>query len=435
MTIFHSASGLAMRRAWLWRNRNHFSPTPEVAPTRLLVDVSEIIGSDARTGIQRVVRALWSHLERRSGDGLNVLPVHATKRHGYCYAPADFLTLECLPDPVPVHLGLGDKFLGLDLAAHLLPKYRVQLRAWRARGATVHIVVYDLLPLLRPEWFSATAVRNFRRWYSALVRDSDQALCISDQVARDLRGRLREEGERGPEVARLRMGGDIAASMPSTGVCARVSQILERARSRSSVLMVGTVEPRKGYDVALDAFDHLWRTRGEDTPDLVIVGKGGWKTKALQDRMRRHPENGRRLHWLDRASDEALCRLYEACGGLLMASRAEGFGLPLLEAAKHGLPVLARDLPVFREQELPNVAYFSDDRPEALGNAILGLASARPVVEANGLPNWSDSVDDLLAVLGLLSRPSVDSVGSFTKVEAGSLSPNFTIESAIHDRA
>jgi glycosyltransferase involved in cell wall biosynthesis len=172
--------------------------------------------------------------------------------------------------------------------------------------------------------------------------------------------------------------------------------------------MVGTIEPRKAYDKALAAFEHLWRERGGDAPDLVIVGKGGWKTAALQERLRTHPENGKRLHWLNQVSDEGLCRLYESCRGLLMASHEEGFGLPLAEAAMQRRHVLARDLPVFREQKLPNVLYFEDDRPRALGEQLMKLTRFDPKsLNTNlDLPTWSDCVDSLLENLGICRNGS-----------------------------
>lgn len=370
---------------------------------RLLVDVSAIIRHDAQTGIQRVVRAVWSELSARGDESFEAVPIYATSQRGYCYAPQNFLERAgpILPaETVSVHP--GDKFLGLDLAAQLLPKYRRQLKAWRAHGASVHIVVYDLLPLLQPHWFTRATAMHFKKWFELVAHEADQAICISDQVARDLGNRLLEKGlDRQPAIGRLRMGGDIAASVPSTGLCDQTKRLLERVRFRPAVLMVGTIEPRKGYDVALAAFEYLWRTRANEAPDLVIVGKPGWKTDALQTKLRTHPELGRRLHWFDSMSDEGLCLVYEACRGVFMASRGEGFGLPLIEAATHRRHVLARDLPVFREQCLPNVQYFVDDTPSALGASLMQLAAAAPSAAELELPEWRDCVDGLLAELGI----------------------------------
>lgn len=399
------AARLGARLAWLWRHRRSFGEGIRSDRPRLLVDVSAIIRHDAQTGIQRVVRAVWSELQRRDGRGFQLVPVYATHSRGYCYAPVDFLDRPRLQYPQePVRARAGDKFLGLDLSAHVLPKYRKQVRSWRRHGATVHLVVYDLLPLLRPQWFNPKASAHFQNWFNVLAEDADQAICISKQVSRDLRDRLRDcAPESMVSIANMTMGGDIANSRPSEGVCDEVSHLLDRLRFRPAILMVGTIEPRKAYDTALAAFEHLWRDYGGEAPDLVIVGKAGWKTPALQRRIRTHPEHGKRLHWLESVTDEGLEHLYESCRGLFMASLGEGFGLPLAEAIMQGRHVLARDLPVFREQELPNVLYFEDDRPAALGERLMGLARIGPLSPETklDLPTWSDSVDNLLANLGI----------------------------------
>ena len=403
MKQLRGASTLGARQTWLWRHRGRFGETSRGDRPRLFVDVSAIIRHDAQTGIQRVVRAVWSELKRRDGAGFQLVPVFAGPKHGYCYAHEDSLQSGALEmEGCPVRMREGDRFLGLDLSAHLLPKFRPQLRAWRAHGATVHLVVYDLLPLQRPAWFTSSAVNHFRKWVEILAHETDQALCISDQVAADVRQCLHERGVIShPRINRLRLGSDIAASVPSRGTSEDLGEALARMRFRPTVLMVGTIEPRKGYEAALAAFERLWLSRA-DAPDLVMVGKAGWKTEDLQSIIRSHAEFGRRMHWFDQMSDEGLCLLYEASRAVLMASRGEGWGLPLIEAATHRRHVLARDLPVFREHGLSNVIYFGDDSPAALGEKILEVVSlGQHAAPAADLPTWSDCVDGLLDELGL----------------------------------
>lgn len=402
--IAHSANFI-QRHLWLWKYRNCLSGHAGQTRRRLFIDVSMILLFDAQTGIQRVVRAVWSELQSQAGHDFDLIPVHATARHGYCQARADFLEKRGSPlSAEPIRAAPGDVFVGLDLAAQYLPLYRRQLRAWRQVGTAIHLVVYDLLPLMHPDFFNARTVSHFRRWFDVLQADADGAICISQEVGRQLRERMRYAGlSRTPAISYLTLSGNIASSRPTAGICGELLQLLQRVRFRPTVLMVGTVEPRKGYDVALACFDHLWRIRGSEAPDLVIVGKPGWKTDALQHRIRSHAEHGVRLHWLTQVSDEGLCALYETCRGLLTTTYAEGFGLPLAEAATHGRPVLARDLPVFREQNLPNVSFFEDDRPEILGDFVLKLASSgtNRSSHAPTLPDWSENIHDILVQLGL----------------------------------
>ena len=132
--------------------------------------------------------------------------------------------------------------------------------------------------------------------------------------------------------------------------------------------MVGTPGPREGDGKVLNAFELLWRT-GVDA-NLVVVGKVGWMVKKLAARMRNHPERSKRFFWLDGISDEYLELVYGACNCLIAASYGEGFGLPLIESAQHRLPVMARDIPVFREVAGPHAYYFSAMEPEQLAQAV-----------------------------------------------------------------
>jgi glycosyltransferase involved in cell wall biosynthesis len=147
------------------------------------------------------------------------------------------------------------------------------------------------------------------------------------------------------------------------------------------------------------AMEHLWNAGSRAL--LVIAGKPGWKTDALQHHLRSHPEAGDRLIWLDAVSDEYLDQLYSACHGLIAASNSEGFGLPIVEAMAHGRPVLARDIPVFRELEHSLIGYFRSEDPVELAGHIELFLLQPPVASPAVLPNWSDTTQDLARALGL----------------------------------
>src|SRR5690606_14083873 len=83
-------------------------------------------------------------------------------------------------------------------------------------------------------------------------------------------------------------------------------------------LMVGTIEPRKGHSVALDAFDLLWAQNID--VKLTIVGKVGWSAGHLIDRLENHPQWGRRLFWHRNASDAELGQQYASADCLIASS-------------------------------------------------------------------------------------------------------------------
>jgi glycosyltransferase involved in cell wall biosynthesis len=394
------------------------SPLHEPGSVRqLLVDVSVIYQRDAGTGIQRVVRGLLLQLQRSMPVGYVLAPVFATRTTGYAYAEGYFLgdstsvRSDCAAE---VQVAAEDIFLGLDLAAHLLPRHERQISVWKQHGVAIHLMVYDLLPLAQPGWFKRRTCRNFRRWLGFLARQADGAICISEDVREKLRrwlGSTHPAAAQRIQLTTIRLGGDIRATAPSFGVPEGFDALMAALGQVHPVLMVGTIEPRKGYDRALAAFERIWSEHPQSSAALVVVGKPGWKTERLQRRLRTHPEQGRRLFWLDEASDELLGSLYGSCVGVLVTSHGEGYGLPVTEAAWLGKRVLARDLRVFQEIGHPEITFFRDDSPRALAAAIGFWLKADASGEKMALGSadaWSVSLGDLLRSLNLVSRAAPD---------------------------
>ena len=376
-------------------------------PRQLLIDVTALALHDLRSGIQRVVRAVLNVLLDRPLPGWRVEPVylaHGRYRHARRFTAALVgAPVDALSDDI-VDARCGDVFLGLDLVTHGVHLAEQTFVQWRARGVSVQFVVYDLLPVQLPAHFPEEDAAHYRHWLDTVMQVSDRLVCISAATAQAVRERLPASHAPAPEVAWFHLGADLPASLPSHGLGPQDDALLTRLTGRPALLMVGTVEPRKGHAQALDAFETLLR-RGVEL-DLVIVGRPGWMVGPLVERLRVHPEAGRRLHWLEGASDETLTRLYAACTGLLMASEGEGFGLPLIEAAQHRLPILARDLPVFREVAGDHAAYFDAADGAGLADAIahwLALRGQGAAPDSAGLRwiTWEQSTQALLgAVLG-----------------------------------
>lgn len=103
----------------------------------------------------------------------------------------------------------------------------------------------------------------------------------------------------------------------------------------------------------------------------IIAGKAGWNVQSLLGRIRRHPEFGRRLHWVDGPDDRALAGLYRECDALLSPSHGEGYGLPVAEAGWLDMPLVLRDMPIYREVAGEGPFYFSGMEPDVLARALL----------------------------------------------------------------
>lgn len=374
------------------------------APQQLLVDLSVLVKQDDKSGIQRVVRSVLRELQLAPPAGFRVEPVYDA---GGYYAYARQFGASTSDDDTPIQVSAGDIFYGLDLCPNEVPPNAHLLRDLRRHGVQLHFMVYDLLPITHTDMFVAGAKPWFSHWLRTVAELADGLICISRAVADTLLAWIEQEGitRAGPlQVSWCHLGADLPRAAGATPLSAAETSVLARLAQRPSLLMVGTLEPRKMHGQALDAFELLWQ-RGDDAT-LVIVGKLGWKMGLLGERLRQHPQAGQRLFWLEQASDTVLLQLYRQCSALLAASVAEGYGLPLIEAAQHGLPVIARDIPVFREVGAGHAWYFDADGSQALAEALrtwLALHAAGHAPASSPMPilSWAQSTAQLVdALLG-----------------------------------
>ena len=189
----------------------------------------------------------------------------------------------------------GDVFLGLDFALDTVAIHRRQLARFKRTGGKLWFVMYDLLPVQRPDWFAETVSIRFSRWLRTIAALADGFYCISAGVQADLRNELmcRYQLTSGFETPVLPMGWDVTGSRPTSGIPADFNALLAAVASNRTAMMVGTLEPRKGHADILAAFDLLW-SEGH-LHNLVVVGRKGWKTEALQNDLRTHALAGKHV--------------------------------------------------------------------------------------------------------------------------------------------
>lgn len=378
---------------------------------QFFVDVSVLCEVDAGSGIQRVTRAILRQLLIAPPNGWQVRPVRLDRAvMAYRYANRFWRELglgdDCVEDDDEwLDSQQGDIFLGLDLVADCVPPAQHWFARQRRRGVRIYFVVYDLLPVMRPDWFPEVIAQCFPLWLHTIATVSDGLIGISRAVADDIKVWLDSahiDRKRDLQLGYFHLGADIESSQPSLGLMGDTPQVLAALRSRPTVLMVGTVEPRKGHVQAFAAFEKLWEL-GVDV-NFAMVGKAGWGLNGFDDFLRRHPELNKRFFWLEGISDEYLEKVYETASCLLIASKGEGFGLPLIEAAQKGLPVVARDIPVFREIAGDHAFYFEGDDADALAQAVrswLDLHAEGKAPVSTGMPwlTWQRSGEQLVNVI------------------------------------
>ena len=168
------------------------------------------------------------------------------------------------------------------------------------------------------------------------------------------------------KLTRISYGVDAFFSPPAGGD--RQATRDRFASGRRYLLHLGTLEPRKGIGDLVRAFEIL-RSQLADPPELVIAGAPGWGTGPIMASIEASPVR-RHIHLPGYVTREQARELLRHAEVFLLASEAEGFGLPLAEAISCGTPAVASDIPALREAGGDAALFTPPGNPAALAAAI-----------------------------------------------------------------
>lgn len=386
--------------------------TLELEPAKIFIDITDMHKYDRHTGIQRVVHNVLDCLMDFAPEyGFEVVPVYLAEQGMMTASRWMQNAYQCRigdPDKALSYSG-HDVFLGLDWHCEMIGREQI-FEDMRRSGVKVYFFVYDLLPVKLPQYFPDWLPEQFQKWLEVISR-FDGIIADSRAVADDYAA-WRKKNTKGAEkfhIAWSHPGCDFNTISSTKGLESDSAVVFHAMEQMPAVLMVSTVEPRKGYRQSLAAFELLW-AEGQNIV-LVIVGRRDERMEDFNEHLLNHPELGRRLFWLKGISDEYLAAVYRRALGVLVASEGEGFGLSIVEAANHGKPLLLRDIPVFREVAGRSAEYFSGTSPEELAHALRGWINRCVRGESPDLGNvlsvtWRECTKKILDILGVCRKPA-----------------------------
>ena len=325
------------------------------SPVTIGLEITNYALSKVTTGIQNVISSFHNDLELYwRSRGIDLVPTMSRK-----VPNTDF-------KDVLASASLSGDFFKKKLAnpedcqAIILPDidngidfHRLKLLS-TARNIPIIAFVYDILPLLHSEWFPVDGRRNFQIWLQQTLHAASHLVVNTQKTRNDLNNLPWKISQK---VSVVHLGSRLEAQVPE-----------KLFGNRISILYVSTIEPRKGHELIVEAFD-LLRSWGCDVV-VTFVGHRGWKIDELIDQIRNHPEFGSRLIWYEGGSDDVIRKLSLEANIGLMPSRGEGFGLFIEEGLAMGLKVIASEIPEFLERAQPNL-FFSQLDGLALANSIL----------------------------------------------------------------
>ena len=230
-------------------------------------------------------------------------------------------------------------------------------RALRASGLRVTVFIHDVIPLDYPQYQRSDTVEPFRQKLRRVWTNADEIIYNSADTRR------RTEAQMGPRGVAPQA---IVAHLGTTGLTPDLTELPAGLPPAGPYFItVGTIEPRKNHAFLLD----LWARWGIAAPPLLICGSRGWNNEDVFFRLDGNGGN-RNIREISGLTDNALAALVEGAAGALFPSHAEGFGLPVVEAAMLGTRVLCNDLTVFREIMGDRVVYAPVSQPELWINTL-----------------------------------------------------------------
>ena len=211
---------------------------------------------------------------------------------------------------------------------HLQRKYNMQLIFF----------VHDLIPIEYPEYCSIGEDIRHKKKMDYILTHAQGIITNSDVTLADLKKYAKNTNQPMPISKSALLASSVLTHTSHT-----------RPIDKPYFVILSTIEPRKNHILILNLWRRLFANLGPQTPHLVIIGKRGWECENIVDLLDRSPSFKDTVTELSSCKDEELSRYLHHCQALLFPSFIEGYGLPLIEALTLSVPIIASDIPVFRE--------------------------------------------------------------------------------------
>ncbi len=245
------------------------------------------------------------------------------------------------------------------------------------------ILVHDTIPLDHPELCRSDTLASFAQKMRSVARYADLVIFSTHDARTKAEVHFQRFG-RAPKAVVAKLGVTLAEPTP-----------LSFTPQPPYFVCLGTIEPRKNHATLLD----VWQRLGTAAPLLYIVGARGWASDALFTRLDAAEAEGR-VKILSGLTDGQVTTLLQSAQGLLFPSLAEGFGIPAIEAASLGTPVILSNLPVFKEILPHSAVYLEPEDSYSWLETIARLAAQKKNdTIAMTPPSWGEHFNEVFTAL------------------------------------
>lgn len=243
-----------------------------------------------------------------------------------------------------------------------------KLPAWLARnGLRAIYLIHDLIPITHPQFCRPGELEKHEGRMSNALGSASGIIGNSQATLDELSDFARARGlPMPPAVVAL-----ISGHHPSP-------KVTPSKLDRPYFVAIGTIEGRKNHILLLKLWQRLVAELGPEAPILLVIGQRGWEAESALELLDDRDQWNGAVREISGADDEELASWLAGARALLMPSFAEGFGLPVIEALQAETPVIASDLPVFREIAGDIPTYLDPSDATAWEAAIRDFSGATP---------------------------------------------------------
>lgn len=259
------------------------------------------------------------------------------------------------------------------------------------------VFIHDVIPISHPHFSRPDVTDKFRRDMARVGRCADMVIFNSNTTKAEAETYFNE-------IGRCPMG---IVAHPGSGL-KKTEHPFENKVKKPFFLTLGTIEPRKNHALLLGIWRDLVRDlRAQEVPDLRIIGRRGWNNESVFNIMDSDPMMGVHVFEDGNLPDGQARSWLAQSRALLFPSHIEGFGLPLIEAAEMGVPVICGEIAVAHEVLGDYPLYLPVDNSYAWRQEILERTSRERESEAVRqersrsavLPDWPAHFDRIFRFL------------------------------------
>jgi glycosyltransferase involved in cell wall biosynthesis len=240
------------------------------------------------------------------------------------------------------------------------------------------ITVHDIYFLLNPYETQKESRNTFNKLILSHLNNADKIIAVSNFTANELLNRFNIPKDK---VEVIYHGSDHIEKIKISSKTNLYQEKMQKHLKNKDkafkiknnfnpeskiILFAGRIEPRKNLDVLIDGFEILLKSKKYPL-NLILAGDIGWEMSGFEKKIMKFGDQVSITGYLSR---EDLNNLYRSADILVMPSKYEGFGLPVIEAMNSGLPVITANNSSLPEIGGEAAMYFETNSPESLASAI-----------------------------------------------------------------